>query len=101
MFEHAREHATLHRALSGTRGGTIALETIRRMLSDLVRNELRARRGKGCTDDLPRELVVQHIVGAYMAVLIWWLDGATRLTPEQVDTMFRRLMLQGLTPSAS
>src|SRR5260370_27880261 len=37
MFEHARDHIDLYRALVGGRGGAIALGTIRRILSDLVR----------------------------------------------------------------
>jgi hypothetical protein len=38
-----------------------------------------------------RELVVEYVVGAYMAVLVWWLDGGAKLQPRQVDAMFRRL----------
>lgn len=87
--------------MSGTRGGAVALQTIRRMLSDLVRVELGARCGTSCSDDIPRELVVQHVDGAYMAVLVWWLDGATSLPPEQVDAMFRRLAMQGVVRASS
>src|SRR5260221_289471 len=40
MFEHARDHADLHRALVGSRGGTIVHGSIRQILSDLVRKGL-------------------------------------------------------------
>ncbi|MDX1162466.1 hypothetical protein GOL75_14190 [Sinorhizobium medicae] len=39
--------------------------------------------------------MVQYLVGAYMAVLTWWLDGGTKLPPELVDGMFRRLTFDG------
>src|SRR6266436_5224005 len=39
MFEHARDHIDLYRALVGGRGGTVSLGQIRKILSDLVRNE--------------------------------------------------------------
>jgi hypothetical protein len=45
---------------------------------------------------MPREFVVQFIVGAYMSVLTWWLDGGTKLSPQQMDAMFRRLATDGL-----
>ncbi|MQW60085.1 TetR/AcrR family transcriptional regulator [Sinorhizobium meliloti] len=85
MFEHARDHLDLYRALAGSRGGTVALGTIRQILSDLLRDELAANAVKTSGDHVPREFVVQYLVGAYMAVLTWWLDGGTKLPPELVD----------------
>jgi AcrR family transcriptional regulator len=99
MFEHARDHRALHRALVRGRGGAIALCSIRQILSDLVRDELAATGGNSCSDPVPRELVVQHVVGAFMAVLTWWLDGGAKLPPQQIDTMFRRLATEGIMSS--
>src|SRR4030088_2892867 len=74
MFEHARDHIDLYRALVGGRGGAVSLGQIRQILSDLVRNEFAATTDKNSAD-IPRELVVQYVVGAFMAVMTWWLDG--------------------------
>src|SRR5712671_4019013 len=95
MFEHARDHIDLYRALVGGRGGTVSLGQIRQILSDLVRNEFAAV-GKNSADTIPRELVVQYVVGAYMAVMTWWLDGGAKLPPPRIDAMFRRLATQGI-----
>ena len=96
MFEHARDHIDLYRALVGTRGGTVSLGRIRQILSDLVRNEFAATVGKNSADSIPRELIVQYVVGAYMAVLTWWLDGGAQLPPQRVDEIFRDLATQGI-----
>ena len=101
MFEHARDHIDLYRALDGTRGGTVSLGQIRQILSDLVRNEFAATVGKNSADSIPRELIVQYVVGAYMALLTWWLDGGAKLPPKQIDAMFRRLAAGGMTPSSN
>lgn len=101
MFEHARDHRELHRALIGCRGGAIALCSIRQILSDLVRVELAANAADTSSDAAPREFVVQYVVGAYMAVLTWWLDGGAKLPPQRVDAMFRRLASQGVMPPDS
>jgi len=101
MFEHARDHLDLYRALVGGRGGAIALGTIRRILSDLIRNELAATADKKSADAIPREFVVQYVAGAFMAVMTWWLDGGAKLPPQQVDAMFRGLAIDGiLRPNA-
>jgi AcrR family transcriptional regulator len=98
MFEHARDHIDLYRALVGGRGGAVSLGEIRQILSDLVRNELAATGGKNSADIVPRELVVQYVVGAFMAVMTWWLDGGAKLPPKRVDAMFRRLATEGISP---
>ncbi len=99
MFEHARDHIDLYRALVGGRGGTIAFNRIRQILSDRVREELAATLDKNAADAVPRDLVVQYVVGAFMAVLTWWLDRRAKLPPEQVDAMFRHLALEGILSS--
>ncbi len=102
MFEHARDHKELYRALVGGRGGTVALGRIRKILSDLVRDELAATANKNSADALPREVVVQYVAGAYMALLTWWLDGGAKLPPENMDAMFRQLATKGVTsPTAA
>jgi AcrR family transcriptional regulator len=99
MFEHARDHLDLYKALVGGRGGAIALGTIRRILSDLIRNELAATADKRSADAIPREVVVQYVAGAFMAVMTWWLDGGAKLPPQRVDAMFRRLATEGILRS--
>ena len=84
------------RALSGSRGGAVALATIRRIISDVVRDELAETADKNSSDSIPRELIVQFVVGAYMAVLTWWLDKGAKLPPAKIDAMFRRLASEGI-----
>ena len=44
----------------------------------------------------PRELAVQYIVGAFMAVLTWWLDGGAKLPPQRINAVFQRLATDGI-----
>lgn len=98
MFEHARDHRDLYRALAGGRGGAIAFSTIRQIISDLVRKDLAAADTEAAAGDVPLEAVVQYVTGAYMALLTWWLDRGATPPPEQMDTMFRRLTAEGVRP---
>jgi AcrR family transcriptional regulator len=96
MFEHARDHLELYRAHVGDRGGAIAMDAIRRILSDAVRAELAPTGAGAARDGVPHALVVAGRAGAYMAVLTWWLDGGAKLSPERMDAMFRRLAAEGV-----
>jgi AcrR family transcriptional regulator len=95
MFEHARDHLDMYRALAGSTGRAIALGGIRQILCELVRKEVK-REGKKISD-ARRELIVQYYVGAYMSVLTSWLDGGANLPVDQVDVLFRGLALEGIT----
>jgi AcrR family transcriptional regulator len=96
LFDHASGYTDVYRALVGGRGGVVAVNEIRRILSELVRKELPAAQDNGAVS---RELVVQFVVGAFLAVLTWWLERRPRLAPSQVDAMFRSLVLNGIGPS--
>jgi AcrR family transcriptional regulator len=97
LFEHASGYADVYRTLVGGRGGAVAVNEIRQVLSELVRKELPAAQDDGAVS---RELVVQFIVGAFLTVLTWWLERKPGLPPPQVDAMFRRLALNGIGPSS-
>lgn len=96
VFEHARSHWDFHHALAS--GGPVVLEAVREILADLVRNELVAGMEMKTEGEIPRELAVQFVVGAYVAVVTWWMDGGAKLPAEQVDVMFQQLVSEGMKP---
>jgi AcrR family transcriptional regulator len=89
MFEHARDHIHLYRALIGSRGGAVALGTIRQVLCDCVRRELAAIGAKNGKEGIPGELVIEYVVGGFMAMLTSWLDGGAKLPPASIDAILR------------
>lgn len=96
MFEHARQHLGLYRALGHGRGGSIALQTIRRMLVDLAYREMVGPDHATSLRGMERDFIVQYLVGAYMSVLIWWLDRGALEEPLQIDALFKRIAMQGV-----
>jgi AcrR family transcriptional regulator len=95
LFEHARDHIDLYRALIGGSGEEIALDGLKRILADLVRRELAPEIGSGTTEEIPPEFVVQYAVGAYMSVLTWWLDRGAQPSAQRMDEMVRHLATRG------
>ena len=90
LFEHARDHLPLYRALAGSEGAAISLGVLRDTIAGLVRKDLTP------TGDMPRDLAVAFVTGAFMSVLTWWLDGGAKLPPPQVDALFHRLARGGV-----
>ncbi len=94
MFEHARDHVDHYRAIASGRSSAMALDSIRKLLSDQVKAELRADRDFGSA--MPRDFMSQYLVGAFMSVLTWWLDRGAKPPADDMDRMFRSLVLDGL-----
>jgi AcrR family transcriptional regulator len=95
MFEHAARYTDHYRTLVGGRGGVVADNEIRQILSELVREEFPAT---PADEAVPREFIVQFVVSAFVTALSWWLERKPKLQPSQVDGMFRRLVLGGIAP---
>jgi len=91
FFEHAREHVELYRALVSKGGAATTLSMMRQIVTDLMREEF--KRGKSA--DAPREAAVQFLAGGFMSLLVWWLDCGAKLSPEQLDALFRRMAMDG------
>ncbi|MBI4966830.1 MAG: TetR/AcrR family transcriptional regulator [Rhodospirillales bacterium] len=96
MFEHAADHKEVYQALVGNRGGMVALYQIQRFLTELVRADLTATLGADKSNTGQRELVIQFVVGAFMAVLTWWLDHKARIPPERIDAWFRSMAMESI-----
>jgi AcrR family transcriptional regulator len=95
MFEHASGYTDIYRALVGGRGGIVAVNEIRQILSEMAKKELSNIRHD---ETVPQEVRIQFVVGAFLTVLTWWLETRPRLTPSHVDTIFRRLVIKGIGP---
>ena len=96
MFQHAQRYRHVYQALVGKHGGTIVLGHIQQMLTDLVRDDIARVAPCDGRSTMPREVVVQYVVGAFLALLTWWVDDEQPYTAEQMDALFTRLTLPGV-----
>jgi AcrR family transcriptional regulator len=99
MLEHARDHLQLYKAIAGRSSGEVVIRRIHRMIAALAAIDLQAT-GVDRKSNRPA-LAAQFIAGAFMAVLIWWLEEDAKSPPAEVDTLFRQLVLRGLASELS
>ena len=94
MFEHARGHLSLYAAIVAKESGAFVLQRIHRTIADLAGLDLKAMPFKGTAEQ--GALAAEYIAGAFMAVLTWWLDHGAMQPTQEVDEIFRRLVMEGL-----
>lgn len=96
MFEHAYEYRKVYRAMVGRRSGSVAQAQLQRVLVDVVSDDLKALVPHGDNPEVPLDALAHAVAGTLVAIVIWWLDHRTGLSAEEVDRIFRRLMLPGV-----
>ena len=95
MFQHASEYREVYHALLNTQGWPIFRQRLEMMFDEIIRRECKAeiQKIKKPDSDVPVDLFVHYLTAAYFSVLTWWLGRRSRLTPPQINEIFRSLVL--------
>ncbi len=98
MFDHAFGYRNVYFALLNTGAWPIVLQQLQDVLEELIQRECKAEiaKLKTANSDVPVDLFVHYLTSAFFAVLIWWMHRRSRLTPSQIDEVFRSLVLPTL-----
>jgi AcrR family transcriptional regulator len=96
LFQHVQgQYHLLYRAFVPLQGVEMLTQTLRGHLCQHVEQRLR-RLLPAPTADLTIMVTTQAVVGAFLALLHWWLEQEMPLSPEQMDAHFRQLVLPGV-----
>ena len=93
MLVHVDEHRHLFRAMAGKRSGATVQTVLRKLVIDLVRDDLKMMVERDGRHSIVTDAVVEFIAGGLFGMLMWWLDGKARLSVEELDTLFRRFAI--------
>ena len=66
-------------------------------LNELIQNQFVNQNRKNNTD-IPQDFLVNHISGSFVEMVLWWIRGKRKETPEELDRYFRAVIepiLQG------
>jgi hypothetical protein len=89
LFRHTDGQRALYQAMAGRPSGAQLTFFLHELLSDYVRRHLAHL---GADLSVPAEVAAQYYVSALLGLLTWWLDAPQGYSPEEMDTMFRRLV---------
>jgi AcrR family transcriptional regulator len=94
IFEHHERHRNVSGATVKAGGRAVVHEHLRRLIVGSIRDELGGRHDTRSTtaDQLPPELLAEHVASTFILVLNWWLDAESVLSATAVDGLFRSLI---------
>jgi AcrR family transcriptional regulator len=100
MFEHVAKHRRASTDGMGIRSRAMIHERLRGVIAEQIREEvrrgLRGALGAPVPGRVPPELLVQHVTSSFVVVLDWWVETRSKLSPAEVDEVFRALVLPAL-----
>ncbi len=96
FFEHVHEYRDVFQALRTDTCEPVVTRKIKRLLTEVIRHDLRRARPEDRLNEIPRDAVVQFTANAFFSILIWWFECSPKLSPAEVDAIFRRLALPAL-----
>jgi AcrR family transcriptional regulator len=96
VFAHANEYRDVFRAMVGKQSGAVVQQSLRKILLELVRDEVKAISSRGDLNSESVEALTQFIAGGLLSILMWWITAKTRLPVEEANNLFRRLAIPAL-----
>jgi AcrR family transcriptional regulator len=95
FFRHIDSHRQMYRAVVGRESGAIVDRQMRRLLADLVCEEMGGVQA-GKLDRIATDFAAQYVAGALMSIVFWWLDRGIKLSAQEIDSLFRRMTLPAI-----
>jgi len=93
LFQHVQQQWKLYKLLSWEAGNSLHINHLQKTITDRI--EQRLLEG-GQTFELPIPVLANFLAGSLLSLLKWWLDNKMIYSPEQMDEMFRKLVLPGI-----
>jgi AcrR family transcriptional regulator len=93
MLAHVNEHRHLFKAMAGKRSGAAVQTVLRKLVIDLVRDDLKAMIEGIESHRAVTDAVVEFIAGGLFGLLVWWLGSKDRLSVEEMNALFRRFAI--------
>lgn len=97
LLRHIAAQPRFARATLGRAGHARIQRRVRSILVQIVLPELSAG-GGGAEAALEREARAHAVVGAFLGLVAWWLDGHERVRAEVVDRAFQEVVASAWPP---
>lgn len=96
MFEHVYDHKNIFLTQAGKPGWRTMSQHIEEIVVQLMRDEARALFKRKASSEVPFELFIHFLSATFMSVLTWWLHFKRHLPPNEINALFRELVIPTL-----
>lgn len=91
LLQHLQENDKNIIALLSCESSEMFLRSFKDSLNELVRSQFINQNRKANTD-IPEDFLINHISGSFVEMVLWWIKGHRKQTPEDLDRYFRAVI---------
>lgn len=91
LLQHLREDENNILELLSSESSDLFLRFFKNSLNELIQNQFVDQNRKN-NRDIPQVFLVNHISGSFVEMVLWWIKGGMRQTPEELDRYFRAVI---------
>lgn len=91
LLQHLQENDKNIIALLSCESSEMFLRYFKDSLNDLIRSQFINQNRKANTD-IPEGFLINHISGSFVEMVLWWIKGHMKQTPEDLDRYFRAVI---------
>ena len=91
LLQHLQENDGNILGLLSGESSEMFLRYFKDSLSELIRTQYIPLRRQSNTA-VPQDFLVNHISGSFVEMVLWWLKGGRKLSPEELDRCFRSVV---------
>ena len=96
LFQHVQEEQQLFRNLIREETLDLFFEKGQDYWARKLEAQLQALLPEGKTPKVPLVIVANHLAGAWLNILKWWLDNKMPYTSERMDEILQQLVMPGV-----
>ena len=93
LFRHVGEEYELYKALVWTPGIDLLIKHLQKSLSARIEQGFQE---SGKEFETPIPILANFIAGSFLTLLKWWLENRMIYSPEEMDTIFKKLTMAGI-----
>lgn len=94
-FYHVRAQGDVLKVIAKDSAMDLAMKTLRGIIQRSVQEGLQTH-SQIETASVPMPVIVDYLTDTLMILIKWWFRDGMRQTPEQMDDMFRQLVMPGV-----
>ena len=91
LLQHLQENDRNIIALLSCESSEMFLRFFKDSLNELVRSQFINQNRKANTD-IPEDFLINHISGSFVEMVLWWIRGHRKQTPEDLERYFRAVI---------
>lgn len=91
LLQHLQENNNNILGLLSSENNEIFLRCFKNSLNELIRTQF-IQQNRKVNTDIPEDFLINHISGSFVEMVLWWIQGRMKESPQELDRYFQAVI---------